>query len=46
VSGLTEAGPVVVTLGSAGLRLTSVSLENTKYLLVSIALPGPMMASQ
>ena len=46
VSGLMLAGPVVMVLGSLVLRLASVSAETTKYLSVSIALPGPMIASQ
>ena len=46
VSGFTVAGPVVPTRGLLTLRLTSVSALTTKYRSVSIALPGPMIASQ
>ena len=46
VSGLMLAGPVVTVLASGTLTFTSVSAETTKYFSVSIALPGPMMASQ
>src|SRR5882724_91033 len=46
VSGLTLAGPVVVTFGSFVLRLTSASALITKYLSVSIGLPAPMIGSQ
>ena len=45
VSGLIVAGPVV-TVPPAMFRFTSVSEERTKYRSVSIALPGPMIASQ
>ena len=46
VSGLIVAGPVVPTCGFFTFRLASVSALTTKYLSVSMALPGPMIASQ
>ncbi len=46
VSGFTVAGPVVPTSGLFTFKLASVSALTTKYLSVSIALPGPMIASQ
>jgi hypothetical protein len=46
VSGLIVAGPVVPTIALFTLRLASVSALTTKYRSVSIALPGPMIASQ
>ena len=38
--------PVVTTFGSLLLRLAKVSALTTKYLSVSIALPGPIMGFQ
>ncbi len=46
MSGSIEAGPVVTTFGVPTLMLTSVSDDTTKYLSVSMALPGPMIGSQ
>jgi hypothetical protein len=46
VSGLTDAGPVVTTVGSFTFRFTSVSELSTKNRSVSIGLPDPMIASQ
>jgi len=46
VSGLIDAGPVVVVFGSLVLTLVSASALMTKYLSVSIGRPEPMIGSQ
>ena len=46
VLGSRVAGPVVTTRGFLVLRLHRVSELMTKYLSVSIALPGPIILSQ